>query len=111
MSDLNKYIAVYIPTKDAKGESTNDEVRTKLYWDVQKQFAEAFGNFTQYETFGGRIGDKGDLITERVTIIKSFYDGADGVPFRFARTLALVIKWDMKQEAVTIEQNGGITFI
>lgn len=108
--DLDKYVAVYIPTKDAKGEDLNLVTRANRLKDVRKEFARAFGGFTEYEALGG-WGSNGKVIIEPITIIKSFYSGDDLPASQLARTLALVIKHDLKQEAVTIEQNGGISFI
>lgn len=109
--DLDKYIAVYIPTKDAKGEDLNLVTRANCLKDVRKEFSHAFGGFTEYEALGGWVSDSGKVVTVKMTIVKSFYCGEDARTFRFARALALAIKYDLKQEAVSIEQNGGISFI
>ena len=111
MSDLNKYIAIYIPSKDAKADLVAPVSRKRILEDVEKQFLAAFGGFTEYEATGGWTLDSGKNVLEAITIVKSFYIGQDAAPFRLARTLALVIKLDLKQEAVTIEQNGEISFI
>lgn len=111
MTDLDKYIAIYIPTKDAKGEDLNYVTRANRLKDVRKEFARAFGGFTEYEAIGGWESN-GKVVIEPITIVKSFYSaGSDRYAYQLARTLALVIKTDLKQEAVTIEQNGGLSFI
>lgn len=108
--DLDNYVAVYVPTKDAKGEDLNLVTRANRLKDVRKEFARAFGGFTEYEALGGWESN-GKVIVEPVTIVKAFYSGDNLPASQLVRTLALVIKYDLKQEAVTVEQNGGISFI
>lgn len=85
--------------------------RKNVLENVERRMAEVFGGFTEYETIGGWQSGK-KLMKERVTILKVFYNAAEvTAPFSIVEKLARLVKLRLNQEAVTIEQDGGISFI
>lgn len=107
--DLNGYVAVYIPTKDIEGNLLREMEYNIALKEVEVGFSQAFGSFTVYEVKGGWEGVNG-LVIEDITVVKAFYKAKDEVALAEATRLAKIVKQRLRQEAVTIEMNGGISF-
>ena len=108
---LSGYIAVYVPTKDLNGRELPYRYRGKTLLMVEARFVKAFGGFTEYEAKGGWENEKGKIIKESVTVVKSFYMCEDKFAYAEGHSIALMVKERLSQECVTLEQNGTVSFI
>lgn len=108
---MNKFVSVYVPsTRHAVPISKQEH--DKAVRDVGTKFAREFGGFTATEGLGGWLSDSKGLITEPVTIVKSYYPDSLGTgAIRFARRIARQIKRKFQQEAVSVETESGIEFV
>jgi hypothetical protein len=109
---LNKYIAIYVPSLDADGGEINEKEREEVLIHVERVFIECFGGFTEIEVKGERKGENGKLVKGVITIIKSFYEmQSDETVMRKARFVAMGLKSKLRQECISIEQNGNLYFV
>lgn len=108
---LKGYIAIYIPSKDKDGNLLYSVQRREWITKATVTMSSMFGGVTSYEVEGSWVSDEGVLMTEDVSVLKSFYSGSDETSRHIVTELALAIKKDLRQDAVTIEQNGGVDFI
>ena len=107
--DLNSYISLFIPTKDAEGRDLVRWKRNQVLKVVEFFFLEQFGYFTEYDVRG--VGKMENIsVIEDITIVQAFYEGEDNAVLVKVGELAAMVKKKLNQDAVTIEQNGGISF-
>jgi len=96
-------IRFYLASKDRNGEDISPE---KLeFWrnTVEKAFALKFGGFTEFETTGGYLNQKGCLIVEKTLVIESHtekFSNLDSVALKY---WAYAVKCDLRQETVMIQ--------
>lgn len=105
---LQHEIRLYLPsTFDVSGEVDKD-YHQYLLTKVCKIFGRRFGGFTMTEATGGWVAQDGQLVTEKITIIASKCDGLTPARLRFARRVAVLVKYLLKQEAVSLEIDGTL---
>ena len=108
--ELDQYVAIYIPTKDPTGRDLVAWKRFSILKKVKQVMCDNFGGYTAYDAEGGwKRGNT--YIFEDITIIKCFYRSTGAEALRFVTVLAEYVKKKLGQEAVRIEQNGGISFV
>jgi hypothetical protein len=108
--DLDQYISLYIPTKGADGRDLVAWKRFSVLKKIKQEMCDHFGGYTAYEAEGGWKSGK-TYVYEDITVIQSFYRGPGAEALQFVKVLAGYVKKKLAQEAVTVEQNGGISFI
>jgi len=115
MNELKNYfsldhnIKLYIPST----KEVDKKIDTSNYQkEALRIFSSLFGGATSYEAIGAWASEKHGLITEEVLIVES-YATKKAIKKGLARVikLALKIKKELKQEAVSLEYNGKLYFI
>jgi len=108
---MNQYIAVYIPgTKDINHKLPARE-RLIISRRIARELSGLYGGCTSVPSTGYYVSNDGQLIEERITIIKSYHNTPPGEALESARRIARELKIELSQESVTIESNDGIEFI
>jgi len=137
MNELKNYfsldhnIKLYIPST----KEVDKKIDTSNYQkEALRIFSSLFGGATSYEAIGAWASEKHGLITEEVLIVESYatkkaikkglviteevlivesYATKKAIKKGLARVikLALKIKKELKQEAVSLEYNGKLYFI
>lgn len=108
---MNKYIAIYVPSLDTDGNEIDEKEREDALIHVERVFIERFDGFTEIEATGGWKGESGEVIREPITIVKSFYEmQSDETVMGKARFVAMSLKSKLRQECISIEQNGNLYF-
>ena len=108
--DLNEYISIYIPSKDPNGRDLVAWKRFQVLKKIKRLMCDQFGGYTAYDAEGGwKSGNT--YIYEDITVIKCFYKSTGTEALQFVKVLAEYVKKKLGQEAVTVEQNGGIDFV
>lgn len=107
--DLSCKVAIYVPSTTETNKATDN---TKQVENVMCRFSDWFGGCTASEAVGGWHSPEYGLIVESVKIVYAYTDEKT-LAARFADVVNLCksIKYDMKQEAVTLEVNNQIAFI
>jgi hypothetical protein len=101
---------IYIPnTFDVDG-AISAEFRADLLVKVQVAFSQEFGGFTITEAVGGWVSANGQLVTEQVTIVSSSADEITPRRLRLVRQVALAVKHQLQQEAVSVRVDGTLFF-
>lgn len=109
--ELNEYIAVYVPGRYKDGVLIPIFVREQIVRRITCLMVTDFGGTTNSEATVNWVNSRGEIVTEKVNIIKSFYIGKTDRMFAKVLPYALAMKVDLKQEAVSIEQNGRLYII
>ena len=107
--DMENKVSIYVPSTVNVNQRINNN---KQVMGIVKQMSLLFGGATSYKCVGGWISDSGDIVTEKVNIVYSFCD-KKSLQNNLSKVINICqqIKKDMKQEAVTLEVNGKVTFI
>lgn len=107
--DLNAKVALYVPsTTDVVVPTDNKKFVNK----VMTKFSEWFGGCTSTPAVGGWVSNSGALVVENTTIVYAFCTQKSfGEHFEELYRLAIEIRDEMKQEAVTLEYNGQVKFV
>jgi hypothetical protein len=108
--DLDQYISLYIPTKGADGRDLVAWKRFSVLKKMKQEMCDHFGGYTAYEAEGGWKSGK-TYVYEDITVIQCFYRSPREEALQFVTMLAEYVKKKLGQEAVTVEQNGGIDFV
>lgn len=99
---LNQYVSVYVPgTRHAAPlPAAEHEAAVRR---VAGAFSEVLGGATALPGLGFWNSASAGLISEHVTIVKAYHEAADQErAVSLARSLALALKAEFAQEAVTI---------
>ena len=107
---ISNHIAVYIPG------TTGSKILPKKNQDAiaaraAKLFSKRFGGCTRIPAIGSWVDDSGQLISEKIIIVKSFYSCDSTIAYTTAARIARAVKSMLFQQAVSIESNEGIDFI
>jgi hypothetical protein len=102
---LREYVSLYVPSTEYNTESTELGETWKL--NTLREFANLFGGSTAFLSAGAYVAGNGELIQEKINIVKSFTTGETLLAklhnvLNFAKQLKLA----MKQETIGIEING-----
>lgn len=108
---MRKFVSLYVPhTRHAVPVSQSEhDMAVK---QIETVFSKEFGGFTATPGIGGWLSDSKGLITEPVTIVKSYYeDGASQRANTIAHRFARILKRLFQQEAVSLETENGLEFV
>lgn len=110
---LRNFVSVYVPSTENVGHPLADDKRAALLANVATKLSQNFGGCTAIDGVGYWVANDGQLIPEKVTIVKSFYgdDFDSEIALQVITFTAREIAREYGQEAVTIETNEGIEFI
>lgn len=104
---MREWVAIYVPST-----LYNKPVDNRKWVDyVQYRMAHIFGGVTSYETNGGYVADDGEYIAENVTVVKAYSPNIIKEVAESVIKIALKIKEEMQQEAVSVEYNGQLLFV
>lgn len=107
--DLNAKVAIYVPSTTNVNEPCDNGAMVN---NVMTKFSEWFGGCTSTPAVGGWVSNSGALVVENVTIVYAFCTpDTFGKHFEEVYGLAVEIRDEMKQEAVTLEYNGQVKFV
>jgi hypothetical protein len=108
--DLNRYVGIYIPTKDPNGRNLVAWKRFQVLKKIKRLMCDQFRGYIAYDAEEGwKSGNT--YIYEDITVIKCFYEDSDEGALQFVKVLAEYVKKKLGQDAVVVEQNGGISFV
>lgn len=107
--DLDCKVSVYVPSTYNVSEEVDNSEQVR---NVIKELSVLFGGATASNAVGGWIADDGSTIIEHVTIVYSFCTSEQlNNHFDDVYAIAMRIKKEMQQEAVTLEVNGQVKFV
>jgi hypothetical protein len=75
--------------------------------EVKLALAEAFGGYTETVATGGYKAESGELIEERVYLVKAAYEIADDA---LVASLAAKIKTELRQESIMVWKDHTVYF-
>lgn len=107
--DLDSKVSIYVPsTNDVNVPCDNSEIVKRTIGEL----SDLFGGATATAAVGGWKSENGETVLEHVTIVYSFCK-SDCLDDNFDRVYAICtrIKEEMRQEAVTLEINGQVSFV
>ena len=108
---LKSKVIIYVPSTQNKGQPLPEGKHEALVEEVAKQFTTYFGGATCTAGTGYYQADNGDLIRERVTLVTSYHDKKSDEALALVVPIALAIKSEYGQEAISVETEQGIEFI
>lgn len=109
---LDNWVAVYVPIDAHENKDTVSPADTATTLEsVQFRMASAFGGFTQYGALGGWVDDDGNLVVERVAVVKAFHYGSQADAYAIAGSIAAYVGRKLDQDCVAVETSEGMTFI
>lgn len=108
---LTDRITIYVPsTKD--GNKPAKRLQKRVSKHVAKKFSCMFGGYTQQTANGFWMSDEKGLIEEKQNLIYSACTAEDRERhLQDVLTIAKAICRYMKQEAVTVDNNGTLIFV
>ncbi len=83
------------------------EIIDALRTEVKAALADAFGGYTETVATGGYKAESGELIEERVYLVKVAYEVEDDA---LVASLAAKIKTELRQEAVMVWKDHTVYF-
>lgn len=105
---LNTFVSIYVPSNVEGARIDSRPYVSK----IAKKLSELFGGATSSKAQGAWVDGQGKLITETITIVKSFTDSADLARKRpLIYALARELKSELKQELLSLEFNEGLELI
>ena len=105
---LNRSVAVYVPSNSQGHKFDNRPTVRK----VSKELARLFGGSTSYQARGSWLNDKGRLINEDITIVKSYCNQALFAKYKKqVIRLGNSLKHDLNQDAISLEFNNTLRII
>lgn len=99
---LKNKIEIYVPS--------NTETQKRVVQNVFKTFCKAFGGATVNPVMGGWIDDKGDLITDKIDIVYAYVPTLTREIKLFAGELAVSVRKELNEDAVTLVINDRAAF-
>lgn len=105
---LASYISIYVPSTRGREHIDNRPIVHR----IASEFSNLFGGATAINAQGAWSAADGTLVTEKVTIVKSYTD-PDQLSRKRALVLALArdLKAELQQDAVSVESNEGLELI
>jgi hypothetical protein len=101
-------VSIYVPST----VNVNTPVDSaKVVNETLSKLSAIFGGCTASNAQGAWISDSEGLVTEKVTICKSFTGTLDDTQLDKVYDIALAIKRDMAQEAVSVEVDNSLYFV
>lgn len=107
---LNQFVSVYVPGTKGLSGNLSDEERGQYITATARKLTAEFGGATAIPSIGYYIADNGDLIEEKVTIVKSYYSDKPAA-LEFALNVAAWLKSELGQELVSVETETGLQFV
>lgn len=108
---LTSFVSVYVPST-VHAAKISRAAHHAAVSKVAGAFSKALGGATSIPARGYWQSESEGLIEESITIVKSYYVPSQAQEaIELCRALALGIKTEFAQEAVTIETNEGIEFL
>ena len=108
---LNNRVTIYVPST-YEGNKPAKRLQKKVSKHVAKKFSCMFGGCTQQAANGFWMSDTKGLIEEKQNLIYSACTTADREKhLQDVLTIAKAICKHMKQEAVTVDNNGTLLFV
>lgn len=108
MTVLTQSISIYVPSTRGPARIDSRPYVAK----IAKELSKLFGGATAIPASGAWVNANGELITEKVTIVKSFASPED-ISRKRAEVFALAkdLKADLLQDLVSIETPNGLELI
>lgn len=103
---MNHFYVIVIPSTIYNVPAA-DVIIDGLRLAVKLAFAEAFGGYTETEATGGYKAESGELIEERVYLVKAAYEVEDDA---LVASLAAKIKTELHQESVMVWKDHVVYF-
>lgn len=108
---LTDRVTIYVPST-TEGNKPAKRLQKKVSKHVAKKFFRMFGGCTQQAANGFWMSDKKGLIAEKQNLIFAACTPQDrGKHLQDVLTIAKAICKYMKQEAVTVDNNGTLLFV
>lgn len=108
---MNKFAAIYVPTT-TQGNVASPELAAIVVDMVFGKMIALFGGATITEGIGGFAMDNGEIVKEKIFIVKSFTDeNKFNANMPAVNELARKVCDEMTQQCVSVETNNGLEFI
>ena len=108
---LKKFVAIYVPSTVNVNIAASAEKIADVTRFVCAKLASRFGGSTVTQATGYWVSETGEIVEDKIQIVKSHYDCEESAAVTYAREIAEFVKQALTQEAVTLETNEGIDFI
>jgi hypothetical protein len=109
---LTNYISIYLPSTEHGNTPANQEKIDKVKHALSIIFSQYFGGTTLSEHNGAWSDDHGNVITEKITVIKSFYtDQVEPGKIDQVFSIAAAVKTIFSQESVAVEHNNELILV
>lgn len=108
---LKHKIELFIPSTSNATHEADKTVIDFWKYTVATTFSNLFGGFTSYEAIGGWNSSEHGLIQENVTIIYSNASEVTNEAIQEVIRLAKEMKYEMRQEAISLCLDGQLYFI
>lgn len=98
---LDSYVEIFVPST-VNVDGKNDALCAEVLLDVRKKLSSVFGGATSYDATGDYVSDNGSLVSENVTIVRSWSNGLSDYQIDVIIRLAEHVKRILSQESVAI---------
>ena len=105
---MKEYVSIYVPSTVQVDRPINNELFVNA---VQHEMSKIFGGSSTMEVNGTYLAKNGELVAERVTMVKSFAKEITAEMASQIIALAQYLKQAMGQESVAVEYNGQMVFV
>lgn len=99
---LNHKVEIYVPMNNPEQEQMRDA--------VFQMFCEEFGGATINPVLGGWIGGEGNLVTDKIGIVYSYVSVITPVVSKLLKKIAIEVREQLNQDAVTLVIDGKAGF-
>lgn len=111
LTKLAESVAIYVPTTDGTSEAADIAKVNAACSLVSTELATLFGGYTITTGDGGYIADNGELVEERVYIVKANTSELQEWQVENVVNLAERLRKFMNQECISLEVNGTLHFV
>ena len=108
---LKQFVSVYVPGTHDISHAIDSKKRALIVDNIARRLSSKFGGATSTSGIGYYVSNTGQLIREKITIVKSYHDHDPAAALEYTSVLARELCHELTQESVTIETNDGIDFI
>lgn len=111
LTKLSESVTIYVPTTYGTSDTAAEWRVNFALKVVQRELAQLFGGFTTTEGTGGYVAENGELVTERVYMVRANAAKLTEDDIGKAVLIAELVRDDMKQECVSLDINGTLYFV
>lgn len=108
---LKKFIALYVPGTNGLDGDLSPEAQTKYAQETARRLSLSFGGATASDASGYYVADNGQLVEEKIIIVKAYHDQPAAQAIVTGRKIAQWLKTALSQELVSLETETGLDFI